>query len=125
MPSRRDWRISKMISVLEKRYALRKELKADLDFYLELVKKNPEYRIYEDIQESISKKIQFYADLTTWFQKLILEIQEPLKLRVFHLRYNMGFELGEIADGLGISVEEVESIITSTEKGLMHIEWFK
>ncbi|MFW8621063.1 MULTISPECIES: hypothetical protein [Enterococcus] len=114
-----------MISVLEKRYALRKELKADLDFYLELVKKNPEYRIYEDIQESISKKIQFYADLTTWFQKLILEIQEPLKLRVFHLRYNMGFELGEIADGLGISVEEVESIITSTEKGLMHIEWFK
>ncbi|QGH02297.1 hypothetical protein EA457_06970 [Streptococcus dysgalactiae subsp. dysgalactiae] len=125
MPSRRDWRISKMISVLEKRYALRKELKADLDFYLELVKKNPEYRIYEDIQESISKKIQFYADLTTWFQKLILEIQEPLKLRVFHLRYNMGFELGEIADGPGISVEEVESIITSTEKGLMHIEWFK
>ena len=48
-----------------------------------------------------------------------------VKIRVFHLRYNMGFELEEIADGLGISVEEVESIITSTEKHLMHIEWFK
>ena len=52
-----------MISVLEKRYALRKELKADLDFYLEQIKKNPEYRIYEDIQESISNKIQFYAEI--------------------------------------------------------------
>lgn len=114
-----------MISVLEKRYALRKELRADLDFYLKQSKEHPEYQISEDIQESISKKIKFYVDLTTWFQKLTLEVQEPLKLRVFHLRYNMGFELEEIADGFGISVEEVESIITSTEKDLMHIEWFK
>ncbi|EOL13283.1 sigma factor-like helix-turn-helix DNA-binding protein [Enterococcus faecalis] len=114
-----------MISVLEKRYALRKELRADLDFYLKQSKEHPEYQISEDIQESISKKIKFYADLTIWFQKLTLEVQEPLKIRVFHLRYNMGFELEEIADGLGISVEEVESIITSTEKHLMHIEWFK
>ncbi|HEL1086341.1 TPA: hypothetical protein TVE90_000576 [Streptococcus equi subsp. zooepidemicus] len=124
MPSKQDWR-KKMISVLEKRYALRKELRADLDFYLKQSKEHPEYQISEDIQESISKKIKFYADLTTWFQKLTLEVQEQLKIRVFHLRYNMGFELEEIADGLGISVEEVESIITSTEKHLMHIEWFK
>lgn len=114
-----------MISILEKRYALRKELRADLDSYLKLAKQNPDYRIDDELQEIVSRKIRFYADLTTWFQKLTLEVQEPLKLRVFHLRYNMGFELEEIADGLGISVEEVESIITSTEQALMHLEWFK
>ena len=43
----------KMISVLEKRYALRKELRADLDFYLKQSKEHPEYQISEDIQESI------------------------------------------------------------------------
>ena len=44
-----------MISVLEKRYALRKELRADLDFYLKQSKEHPEYQISEDIQKASLK----------------------------------------------------------------------
>ncbi|EAE3011803.1 hypothetical protein ACVELQ_001932 [Listeria monocytogenes] len=114
-----------MISVLEKRYALRKGLKEDLDLYLKKSKENPEYQLNEDLERITSGKIQFYADLTKWFYKVTMEIQDPLKLRVFHLRYNMGFEMSEIADGLCMTTDEIEMLIGKTEQDLLQYEWFR
>ncbi|EHG1717523.1 TPA: hypothetical protein ACSYUM_13765 [Listeria monocytogenes] len=114
-----------MISILEKRYALRKELRADLDSYLKLAKQNPDYRIDDELQEIVSRKIRFYGDLTQWFYKATMEVKDPTQLRVFHLRYNMGFEFTEIADSLGLTPVDVELILGQAERDFLRFECFK
>ena len=108
-----------MLSVLEKKFKLREALKTELDFYSNMLEENPKIELIGETKKFMSHELKLYEELSAWFLKLTMEIQDPKMLKVFHLRYNRGIDLYNIADELMISKIDVEIILMNIESQLM------